>query len=127
MSMTVVTTAYLSDMKTKIARLYQDDGSVWVEAVIDILGLEPSVADGQLAYVKHIIDCDCLADADRRMSQWASTISQGELARAAESHEPIPMLDEMTFIYEIAKAVQYGNEEIYVISATYEDAYDGTR
>jgi hypothetical protein len=125
MNAKIRTTAYKSDMKTPVARLYQDNGSEWVEAMIDILELEPKVSDGQWAYAKHVTS-EVIAEAEYRRRQWTSTITEFEIQDALDACEPIPMLAEVKFLHEIANVVASG-EDIYVISMTCEDLQDGTR
>lgn len=116
------TSAYRSDSRQPVARIYQRNGSDWVEALYDMLALEPVKTDDACQEFIKKIDLDVLTEATERMKDWADFIKHN-LDLADDEGEP--SLDaELTFIEQISYGFEDADEdgqELYVVSIPFSD------
>jgi len=112
------TTAYRAATREKFARIYQDEGTMGVEALIDMFGMEPSEFHGKEVYSSKVY-VKALCEALERMHDWQQDAE--DLFNAANEDEQRelrhekPILDEILFLHLICDEVEKTEEPVLLV------------
>lgn len=123
------TTAYRAISKEKFARIYQDEGTMGVEALIDMFNLEPNEFQGVEVYAGKVY-VKALCEAIERMNSWQEDAE--ELFHASNEDEQRemriekPILDEILFLHLICDEVEKTEEPVLLVQQVIEDDLEFT-
>ena len=123
------TTAYRSTTREKVARLYQDEGTIGVEALIDMLDLEPAEFNGIQVYQSRVYIA-ALCGAIEKMHHWQDDAE--EMFNAANEDEKRelrlekPILDEIIFVQILCDEVEKNEEPILVVQQAIDCVEEGS-
>ena len=112
------TTAYRAATREKFARIYQDEGTMGVEALIDMFGMEPNEFHGKEVYSRKVY-VKALCEALERMHEWQQDAE--DLFNAANEDEQRelrhekPILDEILFLHLICDEVEKTEEPVLLV------------
>lgn len=112
------TTAYRAVGREKFARLYQDEGTMGVEALIDMFQMEPANYNGIEVYSSRVY-VKALCEAIDRMHHWQEDAE--EMFHAANEDEQRelrmeqPILDEILFLQIICNEVENTEEPVLLV------------
>ena len=112
------TTAYRAATREKFARIYQDEGTMGVEALIDMFGMEPNEFHGKEVYSSKVY-IKALCEALERMHEWQQDAE--DLFNAANEDEQRelrhekPILDEILFLHLICDEVEKTEEPVLLV------------
>ena len=120
------TTAYRAASREKFARIYQDEGTMGVEALIDMFNMEPNEFQGKEVYASKVY-IKALCEAIERMNSWqidafpSETEDAEEMFHAANEDEQRelriekPILDEIVFLHLICDEVEKTEEPVLLV------------
>jgi hypothetical protein len=112
------TTAYRAATKERFARIYQDEGTIGVEALIDMFSMEPKEFQGIEVYASKVY-IKGLCEAVERMSSWQDDAenlfheSNEDEQRELQMEKPI--LDEILFLHIICDEVEKTEEPVFLV------------
>jgi len=112
------TTAYRAATREKFARIYQDEGTMGVEALIDMFNMEPNEFQGKEVYASKVY-VKALCEALERMHDWQQDAE--EMFHAANEDEQRelriekPILDEILFLHLICDEVERTEEPVLLV------------